>query len=193
VWARPGYKEKMKKILFRGGKTKGACVDCGTAITLRNKRCTKCSGLNKKGKNFLTEEGLLKISDRKGIKNPNWRGGKWKVKNAFENKIRRLQKYKNWRGAILKRDVLSYPKVPKNVQVHHLISLRSMIEKNNIETIEQAKECTGLWNIDNGVALWKSEHYVITLLHRRKNISRGFIEWLKAWVAINRHRAKEIK
>jgi len=178
---------------MRKGDYHNHCVDCGTAITLRNKRCTKCSGLNKKGKNFLTKEGRLKISDRKGIKNPNWKGGKWKKKNAFEDKIRRSKKYKEWKHEILKRDVPSYPKRPKNINVHHLKGFRKILEENNIKTLEEAMKCKELWNIDNGVTLWKSEHYVITLLHRRKNISLGFIRCLEEWVTVNRARAKEIK
>ena len=121
-----------------------------------------------------------RTNGRRGKKNPNYKGGKWKIKNAFENKIRRLQKYTNWKTTILKRDVASYPKVPKNVQVHHLKSFRSILEENNIQTVEQAKDCNALWDIVNGVALWKSEHFAITVMHRRKNTSPGFISYLKA-------------
>ncbi len=193
MWARPGYKEKMKKILFRGGKRKGKCIDCGVDITSRNQRCNKCSGINKRGKSCMTKEGRDKLSKRTGKNNPNWRGGKWKIKNAFENKIRRLQKYRDWKNVILKRDVVSYPRVPKNVQVHHLKSFRSILEENNIQTVGQAKDCTTLWDTDNGVALWKSEHFAITVMCRRKNISPGFISYLEYFILRNEARAKEIK
>jgi len=39
----------------------------------------------------------------------------------------------------------------------------------------------------------KGEHYVMTLLNRRKNISLGFIISLKVWIALNEHNAKEVK
>ena len=134
-----------------------------------------------------------RTNGRKGKKNPNWKGRKWKKKNAFEDRIRRGSKYRKWKHEILKRDVVSYPSVPKNVQVHHLESFRSILEENNIQTVEQAKDCTALWDTDNGVALWKSEHFAITVMGRRKNISPGFISYLKFFILRNKDRAVEIK
>lgn len=38
--------------------------------------------------------------------------------------------------------------------------------------------------------LYKGEHYIITLLNRRKNISQWFIQCLKIWIILNEHNAQ---
>lgn len=41
--------------------------------------------------------------------------------------------------------------------------------------------------------VYKGEHFVITQLNRRKNISKGFIKSLKLWILLNEEKAKELK
>jgi len=129
---------------------------------------------------------------RMGEKNPNWRGGKWKVEDSFLRKIRNCQRYLDWKDHILKRDVSSYPKIPKNVQVHHLRSLASIVRENNIKTIEDALTCDDLWDIGNGVALTSAEHLIITWMNRMKKHSLGFISYIENFIALNEDRAKEV-
>lgn len=43
------------------------------------------------------------------------------------------------------------------------------------------------------VALYKGEHWILTQMQRRKNISKGFITALKVWIALNESKAKEVK
>jgi len=43
------------------------------------------------------------------------------------------------------------------------------------------------------VPLYKGEHWIITQMQRRKNISKGFITALKVYIALNEHKAKEAK
>lgn len=43
------------------------------------------------------------------------------------------------------------------------------------------------------VILFKGEHWLITQLNRRKNVSMGFIKALKVWLALNEDSAKELK
>ena len=35
------------------------------------------------------------------------------------------------------------------------------------------------------VKIYKGEHFLLTHLNRRKNISKGFIKCLKIWIALN--------
>ena len=42
------------------------------------------------------------------------------------------------------------------------------------------------------VLLYQGEHWAITQLQRRKNISKGFIKALKFWIAQNEHLAIEV-
>lgn len=43
------------------------------------------------------------------------------------------------------------------------------------------------------VYLYKGEHWAITQLQRRKNISKGFIKALKHWILLNEDKAKDVK
>ena len=42
------------------------------------------------------------------------------------------------------------------------------------------------------VPIYKGEHWVITQLSRRKNISQGFCTALKVWLALNEKKAKNL-
>lgn len=130
---------------------------------------------------------------RKGANNPNWRGGNWKKKNSFLDKIRRSQRYLDWKHAVLKRDVKSYPKVAKNIQVHHIKSFESIVRENNINTIKQAMACKALWDVNNGIALLKSEHMIITWMNRTRKHSNGFIMFVRAWIALHEDDAEDLQ
>lgn len=40
-----------------------------------------------------------------------------------------------------------------HIEVHHKKDLKEIVSENNITTIEQAKECDELWDVDNGISL----------------------------------------
>lgn len=65
--------------------------------------------------------------------------------------------------------------------------MKSVIQKHHLiypsEEHKQAEET---------VKLYKGEHWVITQLQRRKNISKGFIKSLKFWILLNEDKAKEL-
>lgn len=42
------------------------------------------------------------------------------------------------------------------------------------------------------VKIFKGEHWLISNLNRRKNISRGFLIALKVWITLNENNAKEL-
>lgn len=179
-------KERVKRIRKVYIRKKSRCEDCGKEISLRSIRCSSCAQkkARKDKPNWYSENAKAK---KRGKNNPNWKGGKWKKKNSLENSIRRTRKYRNWRESILKRDINTYPFIPLGLQVHHIESFRQMIEKNKIRTREEAMLCQELWETDNGVTLTKGEHYVLTLLERKKAISKGLIRLLKQFVIENKN------
>ncbi|MDD4110496.1 MAG: hypothetical protein PHS54_02965 [Clostridia bacterium] len=65
---------------------------------------------------------------------------------------------------------------------------KKVIQEHHLEYQDKRKveEKTG-----KTVFLYKGEHWAITQLQRRKNISEGFIEALEFW--INENKAKAIK
>jgi len=126
----------------------------------------------------LTQEQKNAIRDRMiGDKNPQWKGGI----TSFIYRIRQLKQYKKWKEAILKRDYpLFTPKEIKRfqIQVHHIESVKNLIDKNNLTTIEEVIKTDKFWDINNGIALRKGEHFLITQLERIKYPSPGFIQYL---------------
>ena len=93
--------------------------------------------------------------------------------------IRRSPKYLEWKQKVLSRDDLNL----KSPNVHHRKSFKTILKDNNIQTLEEAKRCSELWDINNGITIGKGEHRIISLLERIKTITPGFriilIEFLR--------------
>lgn len=122
----------------------------------------------KKG-NKLSEETKLKMKGRipwnygsewkemSKENNPNWKGGRTVLRLA----IRTTTKYKKWRTLVFIRDnykCCECGHVGKTLQVHHIKPFYKIVEENNVKTIEDAKNCKELWDIDNGQTLCISCH-----------------------------------
>jgi len=43
------------------------------------------------------------------------------------------------------------------------------------------------------VRVWKGEHFILTLMSRRKRVSKGFIEALQGFISKNEKNAEELK
>lgn len=87
-------------------------------------------------------------------------------------KIRKCDKYKVWRQAVLDRD----NETLKNLQVHHKDPFRDIILRNNIKSVEDAEKCKELWDVSNGITITKGEHRVISLIERCKYHTKGFFK-----------------
>ena len=92
-----------------------------------------------------------------GEKSGNWRGGITKL-GAW---IRSLSIYKQWRTSVFQRDNYTCQhcgarsQKGKKVIIHadHIKPFYKILEENRITTVEQAKECKELWDIENGRTL----------------------------------------
>ena len=95
--------------------------------------------------------------------------------------VRNCLKYDVWRQKVLKRDIQTYPKIPKGTCVHHLVPLEKLVRKHKIKTEWDAINCKELWDSNNGIALRMCEHKVISLIERfcRKQASEGMIAALE--------------
>lgn len=96
--------------------------------------------------------------------------------------IRETHKYFNWRRKCLKRDVRSYPDIPKGVQVHHIRELSKLVRKYEITTVKGALRCDVLWEVDLGISLKRGEHYIFTKLGRYKYVTKGFKRLMQRWL-----------
>ena len=92
--------------------------------------------------------------------------------------IRRSNIYMEWKNKILHRDNLDL----KSPNIHHKKSFKSILIENNIESLEDAKKCKELWDLDNGITISKGEHRIVSLLERMKYNSPGFLKILKDYI-----------
>jgi hypothetical protein len=119
------------------------------------------SGLNTgipwiKGKHIKTNDALDKWRKKgkfiKGKNHWNWKGGRSKLRERIEN----LPIYKKWH-----KDCLGTAKwicedcgmTGIYLHVHHKKEFNEILDDNKITTVEQAKKCKELWDINNGKAL----------------------------------------
>jgi hypothetical protein len=104
-----------------------------------------------------SEETRKKMSDAaKGEKNHNWKGGTTPLRDA----IRGLPEARHWFFTCIKRDAYkdAYTDDTGWIEVHHKIPYFQIIAENNIKSIEEAKLCPALWDINNGITLLKQHH-----------------------------------
>ncbi len=92
--------------------------------------------------------------------------------------IRRSPKYFIWKNKVLQRDK---PKI-KFPNVHHKKSFTQILIENNVQSLDDAKKCKELWDLDNGITISRGEHRVITLLERIKYASPGFLGILGEYI-----------
>lgn len=119
----------------------------------------------------FTEEHKRKISEsekgkvvseetRKKMSGPNckwWKGGTTKVSLA----IRMLFEYRQWRSDIFSRDDWTCQNCNVRggiLHAHHIDYLSNIIHRNGIKDLDQARNCSELWNINNGITLCKKCH-----------------------------------
>jgi hypothetical protein len=93
-----------------------------------------------------------------GERNHNWKGGLSELDKA----IRELPEMYIWKYEVMKRDdfrdCFTGIRGNHNLEVHHIKALSIIIQEYNIQTIEDALNCKELWDIDNGVTMFKESH-----------------------------------
>lgn len=85
-------------------------------------------------------------------KNPNWKGGQKKLYLI----LRGISNYYIWRSEVFKRDNWTCQTCGRkgcHLEAHHNKRFPLILEANNIKTIEEARICKELWDINNGVTL----------------------------------------
>lgn len=113
------------------------CVDCGTKVDLRSKFCVRCRSVGKR--------------------NAAWKGGVTIVKE----RIRDLFEYRQWRSDVFTRDkftCIHCGNIGGKLQAHHVIPMNVLMQKYEITSIEAAKNCSELFNLNNGETLCEGCH-----------------------------------
>ena len=91
-----------------------------------------------------------------GERNNRWRGGI----TQFRKKLRNLGKYCNWRDEIIQRDGgCKDCGSRENIEVDHApLTLKDILLKYSIDTVEKALACDALWDTNNGQVLCAMHH-----------------------------------
>lgn len=109
-----------------------------------------------------------------GDKNPRWKGGI----TPINQQVRHCLKYKDWISSILKRDNYTCCLCKKrggNLEVdHHPKTFCQIMFDNNIKSLEEAENCSELWDINNG-------RTVCMKCHNRSNIKPIRSRFLKVF------------
>lgn len=158
------------------------CLDCSKRLSKsKYKRCKSCA--QKGSKNHSWKGGLpncdhcgkqCKFSMSKycvdclqlGERNHQWKNGSTPLNRA----IRRLKQYKSWRRQIVRRDSNLCQKCWKrsnDIEVHHIIPFYQLLEKFEIKSTDQAKQCIQLWDLLLGQVLCKNCH----------KLTKGINQW----------------
>ena len=163
-----GMKGRLKGGLLRRTRLKINCVVCGkeferipSHIKEFNMCCRKCADKYKgdglRGRKH-SKEALAKMRNvRLGKLNPAWNGGT----NTINMSIRGMPEYKEWRLMVFGRDNFTCQKCGIRgtyLEAHHKKPLRTILIKNKINGVVDARLCKELWNIENGMTLCKKCH-----------------------------------
>lgn len=101
-----------------------------------------------KGKK-MAKESRLKLS---GSNHYNWKGGLCSI----NTKIRKIFEYRQWVQDIFKRDNYICQGCGERgvkLNVHHIKPFALILAENNISTVEEALNCSIIWDYDNGITL----------------------------------------
>lgn len=97
------------------------------------------------------------------------------TKTSLNFAVRATVQYKNWKKRVIERDGYLCKKcgvesvVGKFVLMHvdHIEPLSFLLKKHKIQTVYDAQDCRGLWNIENGRVLCKVCHLKTETYSRR--------------------------
>jgi hypothetical protein len=87
-------------------------------------------------------------------------GGLHKLGDAkwLRRRIRKLPEYQIWKVAIIARDGGVCRCGAPGAHIHHVKPFSEILGTNSITTIEQAIECSELWDVSNGATLCRPCH-----------------------------------
>jgi len=144
------YKQKMSEAVKNSEKHKLAVSD----PVYKNKM--RVISINRKA-----SPPTLKGRDnwnygKRGILSPNF-----KEDTPLYRQIRNRAEYVKWRCDVLVRDNYTCQECgarDAGLEAHHKKQFIHILRENKIKSIEQAKQCSELWDIDNGKTLCKDCH-----------------------------------
>jgi hypothetical protein len=163
-WADPTFKQQMsEKHSGPNNPNYGKPMPDEQREKLRHAALNRPESWRKKqseshtGHKDSIETKVKKSQVHAGKKCYNWKGG---ITPVYKH-IRGHRRYKEWCLKVLKKynhtDVFTGIRGGR-LSCHHVIPVNTLIRMNNIKTIEDALECSLMWDINNGIVIKKSAH-----------------------------------
>lgn len=75
--------------------------------------------------------------------------------------IRSSKEYRTWKLSVYTRDnnlCQECPKPTKGTVAHHIVFLSHLLQKYNITSLDEARSCSAIWDVTNGITLCDSCH-----------------------------------
>lgn len=125
--------------------------DCGTDITVTKSHlisgCSRSCGCFQKQRASEVHSGKNNFT---------WKGGI----TSLSHSIRTCTESLNWRLNVFARDgfMCQHCENKRNLNAHHKKPFAKVMQENNVTTLEEAKACEELWDINNGITLCKNCH-----------------------------------
>lgn len=159
------------KKLSEETKNKLRIINIGKIFSEEHRRNMSLARKGKPNKKLVgrkvSDETKRKISEaqrggksywwgKRGEGTPSWRGGINQKDIRLRDEIKRLFEYRQWRSDIFHRDEFKCQDcgiAGVYFHAHHINFFQNIINKYKINNINQAKECSELWDINNGKTL----------------------------------------
>ncbi|WP_461085758.1 HNH endonuclease [Spirosoma flavus] len=78
--------------------------------------------------------------------------------------IRRMDEYESWKRAVFIRDRFTCQQCgirngrKRVIEADHIISIALLVKENKVNSVESARNCNALWDINNGRTLCHTCH-----------------------------------
>jgi hypothetical protein len=159
----PRSKEHCEKISKRNsGKGNPMYNQKHTEESLIKMHNAQLGNTKKLGYRFPPSIRKRMSEERRGENSPQWKGGV----TALQKMIRESFEYDEWMRNVFTRDNFICQKCLNRggyLNVHHIKKFSTVLKENNITSIDQARNCHELWDINNGITLCvkchKEEHF----------------------------------
>lgn len=196
------YRERRLEYNKNIASKRSACPDCGKPIYKHGGRCKECAAIarttgrtmvkfnctycgnvreiiksdyNENSENHYCNkkcEGLHRRETMpRGKDHWNYKGT-----TPIYQAIRTLRQYKEWRTKVFERDNYVCRMCDKNsieLMVHHIRTIREIIQFYGIENSMDAENCNELWNVNNGITVCKDCHKKI---HKQERLTKKYKE-----------------
>lgn len=150
-------KEKISKSKIGHQMKDGQGFQKGHKINLGKKYSKKWRENISKNHNPISNKNLTYVPPKGTIP---WNKGTG-IKSFLRNKIRSCIKYWEWRTSVFKRDNFTCQWCNKRggeLEAHHINPFIKILRIYNIKSLNEAENCSELWDINNGITLCKKCH-----------------------------------